>query len=627
MKKHYKTLGLEDGASQEEIQTAYERLSKELDPKNNANQEFFIEEYKKVQEAYKALSNSSILATEKGIKATKIGQQETRRKRKSKPKPKPKPKAKKSFFINNKPLIISIIFLVLLKLFFSDKLQNISINYFKINFNELLIILSLIIFYTLFSIKTLRKKVSKTNLIAREILYIFFNIIVGFSFYLSFQYLSNKNLEHNNNKESFLKEINVRTVDGLNNKQVSSAKELGYIIETNKAYFSKWYEILQYKSLTSINGIYKFKKNKINTIKKEQPEIYNSFINFFGQLNEISIDELYSEGQNFSYKEKNANINLLNYDSKDITFDLTLGKYNIEEISAGYSTKRKLKKYYHSYHQKSPYDNSRAPKKFSANNSCKNPYTHHYSYSCSRIPTLTTGVSDFYKSYDYRNHRNGPKYSGVYVWNKKRKKWESFYEIEKDIDCYNRFENPLLKWYPICGAFRKGEEFRDIFYKSGGGILKKINLYNIDYRICQNYNCETSKVLDGYDISVKYNKTEKENLLDLPIVFNSEEISSIKNKFKYIREYGYSNLYTERVISNLLIGFDKDTFYNKKTLFYKYSFLRHLDSYSFNIFETIFKNSVIYNLFWGIFLLIFIIAYIYRIILIGFIWSISIVTD
>ena len=68
MKKHYKTLGIEDGASQEEIQTAYERLSKELDPKNNANQEFFIEEYKKVQEAYKALSNSSILATEKGAR-------------------------------------------------------------------------------------------------------------------------------------------------------------------------------------------------------------------------------------------------------------------------------------------------------------------------------------------------------------------------------------------------------------------------------------------------------------------------------------------------------------------------------------------------------------------------------
>lgn len=73
MKKHYETLGLQEGASQEEIQTAYERLSKELSPENNDHQEFFVEEYKKVQEAYKALSNSSILATEKGsqINSTK----------------------------------------------------------------------------------------------------------------------------------------------------------------------------------------------------------------------------------------------------------------------------------------------------------------------------------------------------------------------------------------------------------------------------------------------------------------------------------------------------------------------------------------------------------------------------
>ena len=68
MKKHYKTLGLEEGASQKEIQTAYERLSKELDPKNNDNQEFFVEEYQKIQEAYKALSKPSILATEEGAK-------------------------------------------------------------------------------------------------------------------------------------------------------------------------------------------------------------------------------------------------------------------------------------------------------------------------------------------------------------------------------------------------------------------------------------------------------------------------------------------------------------------------------------------------------------------------------
>ena len=66
MKEYFETLNLKEGASQEEIQAAYDKLSKELDPANNNNQEFFKEEYKKVQEAYKALSNSSILATENG---------------------------------------------------------------------------------------------------------------------------------------------------------------------------------------------------------------------------------------------------------------------------------------------------------------------------------------------------------------------------------------------------------------------------------------------------------------------------------------------------------------------------------------------------------------------------------
>lgn len=66
---YFETLGLQKGATQKEIQAAYDRLSKELDPKNNDNQEFFIEEYKKVQEAYKALSNSSILGTSSTVPA------------------------------------------------------------------------------------------------------------------------------------------------------------------------------------------------------------------------------------------------------------------------------------------------------------------------------------------------------------------------------------------------------------------------------------------------------------------------------------------------------------------------------------------------------------------------------
>lgn len=62
MNNHYQTLGLDEGASQEAIQEAYDRLYKELDPINNDNQEFFIEEFEKLQEAYKVLRNSSILS-------------------------------------------------------------------------------------------------------------------------------------------------------------------------------------------------------------------------------------------------------------------------------------------------------------------------------------------------------------------------------------------------------------------------------------------------------------------------------------------------------------------------------------------------------------------------------------
>ena len=72
MKKHYQTLGLEPGASQEAIQAAYDKLSIELDPKNNNNQDFFIEEYAKLQEAYKALGNYDILATEKGANKGRV---------------------------------------------------------------------------------------------------------------------------------------------------------------------------------------------------------------------------------------------------------------------------------------------------------------------------------------------------------------------------------------------------------------------------------------------------------------------------------------------------------------------------------------------------------------------------
>lgn len=75
MKKYFDVLGIPEGASQEVIQQAYDRLSIELDPAKNNNQEFFIEEYEKLQDAYKALSNSTILqSSEKSYINTNVNE-------------------------------------------------------------------------------------------------------------------------------------------------------------------------------------------------------------------------------------------------------------------------------------------------------------------------------------------------------------------------------------------------------------------------------------------------------------------------------------------------------------------------------------------------------------------------
>ena len=71
MKNYYQILGLQEGASQKDIEQAYQKLIKELHPENNDNNEFFKEEYEKVLEAYNALRNSSILAQDREKITTK----------------------------------------------------------------------------------------------------------------------------------------------------------------------------------------------------------------------------------------------------------------------------------------------------------------------------------------------------------------------------------------------------------------------------------------------------------------------------------------------------------------------------------------------------------------------------
>jgi len=63
MKKYYDILGLNIDASQKEIEEAYNKLSVELNPKNNNNEDFFKVEYLKIVDAYNAISNKSKLGT------------------------------------------------------------------------------------------------------------------------------------------------------------------------------------------------------------------------------------------------------------------------------------------------------------------------------------------------------------------------------------------------------------------------------------------------------------------------------------------------------------------------------------------------------------------------------------
>ncbi len=129
MKKYYDVLGLKKGASQEAIQEAYDKLSKELDPANNDNKEFFVEEYKKVQEAYEALSNSSILGSKTAKKTTSKPSKKSNYNYENN-KTKSRNKILKFFLV-----LTSILFSLFFCFFIILKYPNIILNYDKLIVN------------------------------------------------------------------------------------------------------------------------------------------------------------------------------------------------------------------------------------------------------------------------------------------------------------------------------------------------------------------------------------------------------------------------------------------------------------------------------------------------------------
>lgn len=110
MKKYYEILGLNEGASKQDIKKAFNKLSKKYDPKKNDDQDFFVEETMKLKEAYDKLMNSSILSTNKMlVKSNKNEDKLTNNTNNVKPNLNPK---KKSFF--SKENIILVLLIVLL---------------------------------------------------------------------------------------------------------------------------------------------------------------------------------------------------------------------------------------------------------------------------------------------------------------------------------------------------------------------------------------------------------------------------------------------------------------------------------------------------------------------------------
>jgi curved DNA-binding protein CbpA len=58
MKNYYEILGISQTATEQEIKTAYRKLSQKFHPDKNEGDKFFEEMFKKIQEAYEVLSNA-----------------------------------------------------------------------------------------------------------------------------------------------------------------------------------------------------------------------------------------------------------------------------------------------------------------------------------------------------------------------------------------------------------------------------------------------------------------------------------------------------------------------------------------------------------------------------------------
>ena len=159
------------------------------------------------------------------------------------------------FKLKNRSIFIisALVVVIVLKLIFHQNLQDLSTSFFSINIDELLICIFVLIFYIYFSIITVSSRVSNKKIIAREFLYLVFNLILISGIWFSQSKLEEDFQNYSTENSEFLKEINDQAiikntrlpVYDLNEFQSKKAKDLGYVIDNEKYLISKWYEVLK----------------------------------------------------------------------------------------------------------------------------------------------------------------------------------------------------------------------------------------------------------------------------------------------------------------------------------------------------------------------------------------------
>jgi multisubunit Na+/H+ antiporter MnhB subunit len=227
MKHHFETLGLQEDASQEEIQATYDRLSKELNPLNNDNQEFFKEEYDKVQEAYKALSNSSILGLKTAKTTTSKSNNDLNAIKKDKKIVKEDTNSLKDILKRKLYLIILVIFSILYVV--TSIIDN---NAYRPDFllSEFTVIAAFFVLVTLFSIKAVSRKYKLKKIIAREILYLICSFLLAVIMFGIHSYVYNSYDETITEMEDAISkcEINVSNLKSQEDYNLSNLSELGF---------------------------------------------------------------------------------------------------------------------------------------------------------------------------------------------------------------------------------------------------------------------------------------------------------------------------------------------------------------------------------------------------------------